>query len=85
MVYTQADSNSWQTIKELLSFFLGFLPCLMSVQTDLLVPWCDFMKAAGRTTSRVVNTNRIQQECIKNFYLSFTYKTQDFSRILNYS
>ena len=49
MVYTQADSNSWQTIKELLSFFLGFLPCLMSVQTDLLVPWCHFMKAAGRT------------------------------------
>ena len=47
MVYTQADSNSWQTIKELLSFFLGFLPCLMSVQTDLLVPWCDFMKANG--------------------------------------
>ena len=41
------DSNSWTTIKELLSFFLMLFLCLMSVQTDLLVPWCDFMKAAG--------------------------------------
>ena len=26
---------------------LSFFSCLMSVQTDLLVPWCDFMKANG--------------------------------------
>ena len=52
------DSNSWTTIKELLSFFLMLFLCLMSVQTDLLVPWCDFMKAAGGSRLR----RSLQQE-----------------------
>ena len=42
-----ANSNSWQTINvsDFLKDLFCLFSCLMSVQTDLLVPWCDFMKA----------------------------------------
>ena len=74
------DSNSWTTIKELLSFFLMLFLCLMSVQTDLLVPWCDFMKAAGDQTQppRVVNTNRKRHK-EPNICLFFYFCAKDFS------